>query len=422
MKDRLVFWGKKNEDQKVLITIDLDEDEGTYDVQVIKAENVTEDFDNLVRNEWRNNSGEIIFPEIEEQFTKELSLTHDLLPKEYEVDRDDLLKMAQAEWNFFVLSKRLKNTYNEELEEYEEQIESLKEFSQELWNNMKSFWGKVQKQISERNLARRHGNDLKRRTNAVFSSLKTLRAKTEKKFVEESVELKQQFLEKLQGVESRMKDGKSLRHLFDELKKIQKEFKKFRFTRQDHNEVWEKLDGLFKDIKAKKYGKSASGNDPLVKTSNRVDGLSAAITRMKRSISKDRKELKFQKNKIEQADGQLEAQIRQAKLSMLEERIHAKELKLEDMFKTERQLTDRLSSLKIKAEKEAAELEAKQRIAKEIEDKQNQMSHDPKIQEAAAKITGKTIATSNEDPSHEISSIIFAAVTSSDPAIPTEEE
>ena len=122
MKDRLVFWGKKDEDQKVLITIDLDEDEGTYDVQVIKAENVTEDFDNLVRNEWRNNSGEIIFPEVEMQFTKELSLTHDLLPKEYDVDRDDLLKMAQAEWNFFVLSKRLKNTYNEELEEYEEQI------------------------------------------------------------------------------------------------------------------------------------------------------------------------------------------------------------------------------------------------------------------------------------------------------------
>lgn len=422
MKDRLVFWGKKDEGQKVLITIDLDEDEGTYDVQVIRAENVTEDFDNLVRNEWRNNSGDVVFPEVEAQFTKELSLTHDMLPKEYEVDRDDLLKMAQAEWNFFVLSKRLKNTYNEELEEYEEQIESLKEFSQELWNNMKSFWGKVQKQISERNLARRHGNDLKRRTNAVFSSLKTLRAKTEKKFVEESVELKAQFLEKLKGVESRMEDGKSLRHLFDELKKIQKEFKKFRFTRQDHNEVWERLDGLFKDIKAKKYGKSASGNDPLVKTSNRVDGLTAAIGRMKRSINKDRKELKFQKNKIERADGQLEAQIRQAKLSMLEERIHAKELKLEDMYKTERQLTDRLSSLQKKAEKEAAKQEAKQRIAKEIEEKQNQLEHDPKVQEAATKITGKPVANQNENHPGEIASIIYAAVTSSDQTVMNEEE
>jgi len=132
MKDRLVFWGKKNDDQKVLITIDLNEDEGTYDVQIIKAGEVTEDFDNLVRNEWRNNSGDIIFPDIEASFTKELSLTQDLLPMEYSVERDDLLKMAQAEWNFFVLSKRLKNTYNAELEEYEEQLQSQTEYNQDL--------------------------------------------------------------------------------------------------------------------------------------------------------------------------------------------------------------------------------------------------------------------------------------------------
>src|SRR5690606_40068462 len=120
-----------------------------------------------------------------------------------------------------------------------------------------------------------------------------------------------------------------------------------------------------------KYGKAGSGNDPLVKTTNRVDGLTAAINRMKKSISRDQKELKFQKNKIEQADGQLEAQIRQAKLSMLEERIHAKELKLEDMFKTEKQLADRLSNLRKKAEKEAAEQAVKDRVAREIQEKQD---------------------------------------------------
>src|SRR5690625_6367970 len=87
MKDRLVFWGKKNGKEKVLLTIDLDEDEGTYEVQVMKAENVTEAFDNLVRNQWRNGSEDVVFPEIEETFTRELSLTADLLPDEYEVDR-----------------------------------------------------------------------------------------------------------------------------------------------------------------------------------------------------------------------------------------------------------------------------------------------------------------------------------------------
>ncbi len=422
MKDRLVFWGKKNDDQKVLITIDLNEDEGTYDVQIIKAGEVTEDFDNLVRNEWRNNSGDIIFPDIESSFTKELSLTHDLLPMEYSVERDDLLKMAQAEWNFFVLSKRLKNTYNAELEEYEEQLQSQTEYNQDLWNKMKVFWSRVQKQINERNLARRHGNDLKKRTNAVFASLKALRTRSENVFAEESTRHKAKFITQLDTIESRMKDGKALRNLFDELKKIQKDFKNYRFTRTDHTEIWEKLDGLFKDIKAKKYGKAGSGNDPLVKTTNRVDGLTAAINRMKKSISRDQKELKFQKNKIEQADGQLEAQIRQAKLSMLEERIHAKEQKLEDMFKTEKQLTSRLNSLQEKAKKEEAEKEVRDRIAREIQEQHEKLDHDPKILAAAAKITGKTDAQENHDFPSEIASIVRAAVISSQPEDKSEEE
>ena len=422
MKDRLVFWGKENESRKVLITIDLNEDSGMYDVQVIEAEQVTEEFDNLVRNEWRNNGGDIVFPEVLKQFSRELSLTQDLLPREIKVDRDDLLKMAQAEWNFFVLSKRLKNTYSDELEEFEQKVSQMEEYDQTLWNNMKGFWSKVQKQIRERNLAKRHGNDLKRRTNAIFSSLKTLRSRSEKDFVEASAIHKAKFMNQLEAIKERMKEGKSLRHLFDDLKKIQKEFKNYRFTRQDHSAVWDQLDGLFKEIKARKYGKSNSENDPLVKTTNRVDGLKAAIARMKKSISKDQKELKFQKDKIAQADGQLEAQIRQAKLSMLEERIHSKEIKLEDMFKTEKQLTSRLSSLKEKARREEEEQKVKERIAKEIQEKQAKLEHDPKVQAAAAQISEKPTDPSAFAPSVEMASIVRAAVDSSHSSLYSEEE
>lgn len=421
MKDRLVFWGKKDGDQKVLITIDLNENEGTYDVQIIKAEDVTEEFDNLVRNEWRNNSADITFPDIKTTFTKELSLTHDLLPQEYEVDRDDLLKMAQAEWNFFVLSNRLKNTYNDELEEYEEKVKKSEEYSQELWNNMKNFWSKVQNQIRERNLARRHGNDLRRRTNAMFSSLKALRAQSEKAFGEESAAHKARFMNQLENIEGKLKDGKALRHLFDELKKIQTNFKSVRFTREDHSAVWDKLDGLFKEVKSRKYGESATGNDPVVKTTRRMDGLIAAINRMKQSIGKDQKELKFQKNKIERADGQLEAQIRQAKLIMLEERIASKQVKLDDMLKTEKQLTQRIAKIKEKAEKEAAEQKVKDRIAEEIHAKQEKLDQDPEILKAAAKITGHADTTEN-DKIEDTVSVIYAVVKSSQSIHGDEEE
>lgn len=429
MKDRLVFWGKKNETQKVLLTIDLNEDEGTYQVQVMKAEHVTEAFDNLVRNQWRNGSEDVVFPEIEESFSRELTLTSDLLPDGYQVERDDLLKMAQAEWNFFVLSKRLKDTYDHNLEDLQEKAERLEEFSEDLWEEMKSFWQKVQGQIREKNLARRHGNEIRRRTNAIFSTLKDLRAKSEKELVEDSAVAKERFMDILAGVEKKIGEGKSLRHLFDELKKIQKDFKKAQFTRKDQSAVWDRLDGLFKEIKAKKYGKTASSNDPLMKVLRRVEGLSAAIVRMEKSIQRDKKDLEFQNNRIDNTDGQLEAQIRKAKLSVLEERISSKEVKLEDMHQTLNQLKSRAEKLEKKAEEEKKEEERKKmeaeikaRISQEIKEKQEKIQTDPAVKKAVSMITDSSPAADQHDPVEGIAKTIHAAVLSSRVLSTDEEE
>lgn len=423
MKDRLVFWGKRNEDERVLLTIDLNEDEGTYQVQIMKAEKVTEEFDNLVRNHWRNGSDDVVFPEIEESFTKELTLTADLLPDNYEVERDDLIKMAQAEWNFYVLSKRLKDTYIQELEELQEEADGLEDFSDVLWDKMKVFWNKVQGQIRENNLARRHGNDIRRKTNAIFSILKDFRTKSEKALVEESAVAKVHFINRLDEIERKIEGGKSLRHLFDELKRVQKEFKKVRFTQEDHSQVWEKLDGLFKDIKEKKYGKKASGNDPLMKVLRRIEGLTAAMNRMEKSIKRDKNDLKYQNKRIDDADGQLEAQIRKAKLSMLEERISSKQAKYDDMEKTLAQLKKRAEKLekkaeeeKIEAERKKIEAEVRQRISTEIKEKNEEISQDPQVRKAAEmvnepadKTTGAVIS---EKEATGAAAIISAAVWS----------
>lgn len=400
MKDRLVFWGKKKEGEKVLITIDLNEDDGTYQVSIMRDDVVTEDFDNLVRNQWRNGSEEVVFPEIEETFVKELSLTHPLLPIEYEVEREDLIKMAQAEWNFLVLSKRLKSTYQHELNELEERIDAIEDFSQEIWSEMKNFWNKVQNQIRENNLARRHGNEIRKKTNELFNNLKSLRAKAEDSFNQDSEAHKQKFQEKLNTIKTKMESGKSLRPLFEELKNLQKDLKKIKFTREDQNTIWNQLDGLFKEIKEKKYGHSSgSSNSPLEKTTRRLEGLNSAIEKMESSIGRDKSNLNFEQNKIQNAGGQLEAQLRQAKLSLIEERIRSKELKLDDMLKTQKQLNKRIQTLqkqeeinKKEAERKEAEKAVKARIAEEIKVSQAITSSDPTVIKAAELLTDNEAA------------------------------
>src|SRR5690625_6673409 len=94
------------------------------------------------------------------------------------------------------------------------------------------FRQNVQEQIRDKNLARRHGNVILRRTNAVFSTLKDLRAKSEKELVDDSAAARERFMQILDGVENRISEGKSLRHLFDEVKKIQRDFKKTKLDRK----------------------------------------------------------------------------------------------------------------------------------------------------------------------------------------------
>src|SRR5699024_298381 len=119
---------------------------------------------------------------------------------------------------------------------------------------------------------------------------------------------------------------------------------------------------------------------------SRIEGISAEISHMEKSIQRDKKDLEFQNNRIDNTDGQLEAQIRKAKLSVLEERISSKEVKLQDMHQTLGQLKTRAERLEKKAEEEKKEEERKKmeaeikaRISQEIKENQEKIQTDPTI-------------------------------------------
>jgi hypothetical protein len=62
-----------------------------------------------------------------------------------------------------------------------------------------------------------------------------------------------------------------------------------------------------------------------------------AIEKMQESVRRDRQELDFQTKKVA-SSGQLEAQTRQAKIKIIEERLHSKEEKLKEMTDTQADL------------------------------------------------------------------------------------
>jgi len=380
MKTKLVVWGSNAQEEKVLIALELLTDSSEVNVYTFPESVATEDFYKLMMEEWRIDKP-VAFPEGYMTQVSPLSITERLLPEGLKADKEDLIVRAQTEWHFIVLSDKLNQSYKAELEELRDRIEKLSTYDAGLWEELKGFWSKVQAQLRDRNLFREHADMLREMTNALFAEMKQLRTKMDEEFKQKSEAHRAQFMEQLAQIEAKISKDERLRGVFDELKKIQTALNKARLTREHRNRVWERLDAAFKNVKEKRFGPDA-GNDrsPLERLQKRYKGLLSAINKMESSVRRDEDELKFQRRKIERTDGQLEAQIRQAKLAMIEERIRSKREKLTDMLKIKGELEQKQEVL---ARKEAA------RQKKEQQAQAQMAANKQKAQQSAAAPTPK---------------------------------
>lgn len=374
MKTKIVLWGERGENEKVLLALELNEKENKVLLYIFKLDVATEDFYQSMMDKWKEDKA-LDFPE-HEIIERPLSISDSLLPENIKVDRTDIVSRAQAEWHFVVLSSKLYEMYKGELDELKEKIEKVRQYDNALWEEAKTFWTKVQNQVIEKNLFREHSTILKDRTNNIFEKLKDLRKEVQKEFETQSAEIAQSFQNEIKEVQERISKGMGLKPLFEELKKLQDKFYNTEFVKEHRKSVWDALDATFKALKEKKFGeegpnKPAFGKDG--RLHSRFDGLLEAIKKMEISIKKDREEIAFQSKKINETDGQLEMQIRQAKLKMVEERIKSKDEKLKDMYKTKTELEAKLASEKNRehqmlknAKKEEVKETIKQKIADEI--------------------------------------------------------
>ena len=408
MKNKLVLWGTNGQDERVLIALELRPDDNKVDIWTFPDEVATEDFSQQLFNEWRNDK-EVPFPDGKTHYERELTVTDALLPEEIKVERGDLINRAQTEWHFVVLSSKLAKVYQTELEELQQKIQPLEDFSKDVWEELKAFWGKVQKQAQERNLAKEHADEIRDRTNKLFADMKELREKANKRFREASRENLDEMYEALAKVEREIQENFRFQPLFEELKSLQRRFRKIKLTREDRGKVWDRLDAAFKKVKEIRFGEEAGkGKSPVSRVERRLSGLEAAIQKMQRSIERDQRDLQRENDRIARTDGQLEAQIRQAKIMMIEERIRSKEEKLEDMKKTQESLDKKIEAEKKREEKrkeqeriKKAEEEAKKKIAQQIEEKKEKMKEmEEKLEKAADALTGEESQPS-EDSSGE---------------------
>jgi methyl-accepting chemotaxis protein len=392
MRNRIAVWGRDAQENRVLITIELQVSDNIVRIQTYPEKVVSDDVFKAFMDQWRKNQ-EVELPEPDRVIARELSVSEGLLPDDLKAEQTDMILRAQTEWHFHVLSDKLAQSYKSELAEIEDRIERATEYSSELWNQAKNFWQKVQGQLQDKTLLRDQGNDIRKRVDKSFERLKAMRDELNAKYKEESVKHVAKFGELLEDAEKRINEGTHLNKVFNDLRDIQKKFHNVKFTREDRDAIYSRIDAAFKAVKAKR-GQGGGNDRNAGRTQSRLDGLLKAMDRMRSGIGRDENDLKFERRRIEKTDGQLEKQIREAKVVMIESRVASKQLKLDDMIKTKAMLEKKIEQEKARAEKNAKKAAeraaadaAKAKIAADMANRVVSAEEKAKLEAAAAAIS-----------------------------------
>ncbi len=358
MKNKLVLWGTDAQNAKVLIALELRANDNKVDIFTFPEATATSEFTESMMGGWRN--GETVeFPEGGyTHIERDLTAAESLLPDDLKADRADLIQRAQNEWHFAVLSSKLHQSYQTQLDDLKEKVAQMSNYDGGMWDGLKSFWDKVQEQVRERNLYREHADSLRDGINDLFTQLKEMRTSVNKDFEVKSQSFVDRFSTSLGEIEQKMANGVKFPVVFDALRTLQSQFREATMTKEHRSIVWAKLDGAFKTLKGERFGPEAPAAEgtpvaeasPTDRIDKRLEGLNVAIDKMQTSIVRDQEDLDFQNKKIASSDGQLEAQIRQAKIKMIRERVVSKQEKLDEMIATR----DEVVATKAKIEEKAA--------------------------------------------------------------------
>ncbi len=406
MKNKLVIWGTNAENEKLLIALELQAESNRVMLYTFPEAIADEEFVQKMMHEWREGKADVTFPEGHTSVERELSVTDGLLPEDIKVDRPDLLLRAQTEWHFAVLSSKLHAAYQQELAEFKEKVESLSTYDNKIFTSLRAFWDKVQGQSRERNLYRQHADELRDGINALFDQLKEVRKKVNSEFMEVSQGVYDGFAKALDDIEARIAAGGSkFNSVFDELKKMQRDYHNTRMSNEHRNKLWERLDAAFKKAKERKFGPEANAGTMVDRHKNRLTGLEEAIKRLEDSVFRDDEELAFQRKKVNASEGQLEAQIRGAKIKMIEERVIGKRERLAELTKTFNDVQRQASS----AQEKEARLAAKEAERQQIEAKKAAIKSEIEA-ETHAKAAAATAAPEKEESLFEAASNLLGDV------------
>ena len=404
MKDKIVFWGTDEKNADILVVLRLRASDNQVDIWTFPKAELEEEFVDKMFQDWDNINVDEFPPNFSHM---EQSMTEpSLLPDTIKANNTEIVNRAEKEWYVKVLTYKLATKLQEEVEQLAEQVKSLTSFEKDAWEMAQSYWDKVNNHFQAHDITREQTSKLRDLINGAFNKLKELRKVDSAQFEQEAKANVEALFAKIDDCFEQLAASKRLNDIFENLKKIQEESKHLKLTRKMHYQVREKLNAAFLAVRNERRNMQSR------RLESRIKGLNAAIGKMESSIKRDKDNLQFQYNRIENSrTSQLEMQLREAKIQMINSRIESKQAKLNDMYMTLNNLKEKLEqeqkmaaeAAAKEAEKKAKAEEAARKKQEAAEQKKAEASQQeenkeaPKIEESADKQESATPEPSAKD-------------------------
>lgn len=334
MKDRIAFWGADETDAKIFVIVRLRLEDDLFDIWTFPQASISDEFEKTAQE----NIDQIDLAQLPEPHThiERKVMEENLLPENIKTHDTQLVNLAESEWRVRVLSNKLSQQLEKMIDELFAQVKSLTQYDSEVWDLTKTFWDKVNNHFQEKDLTREHARVLRDKINEAFNILKSLRKTANEQFSKEAQMAYEKISEQVQKIINSFSPKDNLNALFDKLKRLQSEANRARLGSDMRKNLYELFNNAFEMVKSERQ---KSG---LRHLENRIRGLQDVIARMEKGIQEDKNEMSFQRNRLQHTSGQLEAQLREAKMNMITTRLESKEAKLADMVKTLGELNKQL--------------------------------------------------------------------------------
>lgn len=337
IKNRFSTWALSEKDEKILVALELNTQNLQVEIKTIPATILTDELSQNILNNWV--AGEDVnFPE--GTTTTSSSFTDEsILPDSIKVDgKSGAIRQLQNEWSYLLLSIKLFEQFNIQLEEIKLKAAELKTYSHDLFEEAKQFWENVLEYRKEKEISQDKLNVIKSEINMVFEHLKHLKENMLKEKDENTERVQKAIDEQLSVITTKLDDKTvHFKTLMDELRNIQNHLKSQDVKREIKNILFDNIQACFEKVKTRRDEVLGGSNN------SRVEGLKQVADRMLKSLQLDKKDLDYNQKKLDTANNRLEQQLREAKMKVLIDKISSKEEKLKDINQTIEKLEKKTS-------------------------------------------------------------------------------